>query len=34
MEEVQAYHGLDTMKLVGLVVDAISTWRPTGGGGR
>ena len=28
MEEVQAYHGLDTMKLVGLVVDAISTWRP------
>ena len=28
VEEVQAYHGLDTMKLTGLVVSAIQTFRP------
>ena len=28
VEEIKAYRGLDTMKLVGLVVDAIRVWEP------
>ena len=28
VEEIQTYRGLDTMKLVGRVVDAINTWHP------
>ena len=28
VEELQAHRGLDTMKLTGLVVDAINTWEP------